>query len=271
MHQDYTDICSTDRLYHLLVHESGLIYIAGNLDLIPCEYDPMEFMPQIMMELIKLGREYEQGEDISFSVQAFCSRYGLLGFQKALVEKAYDDRSVKFYAGNVLGRKAATAKELDKIFNPFPRELNRQFRRKHRERTAELISEEAGAPPLVEGDYTACESVAWYGRYGIQIYELLHSKQEVDTLVLLPGNAELRYEVGGSTARRHWYFDSLKSACDVWLMEQLTEPHPTIRLCKRCGNAFAATSVRTEYCAPSCRNVANVANSRKRKRLNPKI
>ncbi|MEG1578270.1 MAG: hypothetical protein RR336_05860, partial [Oscillospiraceae bacterium] len=102
--------------------------------------------------------------------------------------------------------------------------------------------------------------------YGMQIYELLRSKQDGDTLVLLPGNSELRYEVGGGNTRRHWYFDSLKSACDAWLMEQLTEPHPTIRLCKRCGKAFVGASVRAEYCSASCRNVANVASSRKRKR-----
>lgn len=265
MHREYTDTCSTDRLYHLLAHRSGAVYVAGNLTLLPRGYDPMSCMAEIIMSLIDIGAAYSRGEDSSYAVQAFCCHYGLLGFSKALVEKEYDDHSVKFYAGNVLGLKAATAKEYDTLFDPFPDAWTKQRRRTVKERVAELIIDRDGAVSETMPDYYECEAVEWYGRYGAQIYELLRKKQSGEATVLIPGNAELRYEVCGEHTRRRWYFDSLKSACDAWLMEMLTEPYQAIRLCKHCGKVFLAKDKRVEYCSASCRNVANVSNSRKRK------
>ena len=266
MHLDYTDICETYRIYKLHQLENGSDYICGNLNITPRAYNPMEHMTDIIMRLIDIGKAYERGETIKYVVQDFCVQYGQLGFIKAEIEKTYDDKSVKFYAGNVFERKAATEQELKELAHPFLEDERRQSRRVVPKRVSELAISESIALQDYATDYNTCEAVAWYGEYGKRIYELLRRKQAGDSFVLTPGNAELRYEVSNGIARRHWYFDSLKSACDVWLMEKLTDERPPIRLCKRCGKAFVAGSAKTEYCSTSCRNVENVANSRKRKR-----
>lgn len=266
MNDKYTDRCETYRVYGVVCDSDGAPYILSNLDLLPVEYDPIPRMPEILMSLLHVGIDFAEGRDISLAVQEFCCAYGMLGFQKALVEKTYDDGSVKFYPGNVLGIKAATRKQLDELFIPFPREHKQQMRRRDVPRMEGYPLEGNGEPTMVCLNYASCEAVSWYGAYGLRLYDLLRRYQAGEEMILTPGNAELRYEVNASMGQRHLYFDSLKSACDFYIMETLTSPTSAIRLCKRCGKPLLTNGTRMEYCSASCRNIANVANSRRRKR-----
>jgi len=263
---EYLDHCETYRAYALTKNTEGTLYVVSNLDLIPTQYDPFLFMPEILLSLLRIGKAYSGGEDIGLVVQDFCNRYGQLGFQDALVQKIYDDGSVKFYPGNVLGRKAATKHEFLSIFIPFQREYKRQLRRVYRERVQELSFSANGEPPALRLDYSSCEAVEWYGLYGQQLYDLLLRFQQGKEITLLPGNIEARYELSGGKGERKVYFDSLKSLCDFYMMETLASQTPELRLCKRCGKPIMTHGRRTEYCSASCRNVMNVQNSRRRKR-----
>ncbi len=263
---EYFDYCETYRAYTLTKNTEGTLYVVSNLDLIPARYDPLSRMPEILFSLLQIGKAYSDGENIGLMVQDFCNRYGQLGFQDALVQKRYDDGSVKFYPGNVLGRKAATQREFLSIFVPFQREYKRQLRRVPKDRVQELRFSESGEPPVLRLDYSSCEAVEWYGLYGQQIYDLLQRFQQGEEITLLPGNIEVRYELSGGKGKRKVYFDSLKSLCDFCVMETLASQSPEIRLCKRCGKPIRTHGRRTEYCSASCRNVMNVQNSRRRKR-----
>lgn len=267
MKVQYTDRCETYRVYGIVCDSSGAPYVMGNLDLLPLEYDPIPRMPEILMSLLHIGSDFAKGKDIALFVQGFCSKYGMLGFQQALIEKTYDDGSVKFYSDNVLHCKAATENQLAELFIPFPAERKRQMWRRSILRMQDYPPEENGEPTVVHLDYARCEAVSWYGAYGQQLYELLRKYLAGEAMTLMPGNAELRYEVNAGAGQRRLYFDSLKSACDFYTMDMLTSPAPTIRLCKRCGKPLLTNGTRTKYCSASCRNVANVSNSRKRKRV----
>lgn len=263
---EYLGHCETYRAYALTKNTEGALFVVSNLDLIPTQYDPVPLMPEILLSLLRIGKAHSDGEDIGLAVQNFCNRYGQLGFQEALVQKTYDDGSVKFYPGNVLGRKAATKHEFLSIFIPFQREYKRQLRRVPRERIRELRFSENGEPPELRLDYSSCEAVEWYGLYGQQLYDLLRRFQQGEEITLLPGNVEARYELSGGRGKRKVYFDSLKSLCDFCMMETLASQTPELRLCKRCGKPISTHGRRMEYCSVSCRNVMNVQNSRRRKK-----
>ena len=125
MRDKYVDRWSTGRYYSLEYNHRGELCVVGNLDVYDREYDPLEVMPEIVLELLRIGLAYAKGQDYSRAVQRFCDRFGLMDFEDALVEKTYDDKSVKFYAGNILGRKAATQREYIDLFRLFPREQRR--------------------------------------------------------------------------------------------------------------------------------------------------
>ncbi len=236
----------------------------GNLDAAEREYAPAEVMPEILLKLLRIGMTYNRGRDCSRQVQSFCNRFGLLDFCHALVEKTYDDKSVKFYAGNVLGRKAATQREYIDLFRLIPKEQRRQSRRVSIQRVDDLPLQD-DRELVLHPDYRDCEAVVWYGRYGLQLYDLMRRAQAGEDMVLLHGNVELRYELCNGIGRRRVWYDSLKSLVDFYIMEMLTGPKPAVRLCKHCGVPLLTHGTRAEYCSASCRNVENVSRSRKRR------
>ncbi len=264
MRDKYVDRWSTGRYYSLEYNHRGELCVVGNLDVYDREYDPLEVMPEIVLELLSIGLKYAKHQDYSRNVQRFCDRFGLLGFEDALVEKTYDDKSVKFYTGNVLGRKAATQKEYIDLFRLFPKEQLRQSRRVSIQRVDELPLQD-DREPVLHPDYYDCEAVEWYGRYGFLLYDLMRRAQAGEDMVLLHGNVELRYEIRGGIGRRRIWYDSLKSLVDFCMMEMLTSPKPAVRLCKHCGAPLLTHGTRAEYCSASCRNVENVSRSRKRR------
>ena len=268
MRDEYVDRWSTGRYYSLEYNHRGELCVVGNLDVCSREYDPLEVMPEILLELLRIGMAHEKHQDYARAVQSFCGRFGLLGFEDALVEKAYDDKSVKFYAGNVLGRKAATQREYIDLFTLFPKEQLRQSRRADIGRVDELPPQD-DREPVLHPDYRDCEAVEWYGRYGLQLYDLMRRAQTGEDMVLQHGNVELRYELRSGAGRRRVWYDSLKSLVDFYMMEMLTGPKPAVRLCKHCYAPLLTHSTRAEYCSPSCRNVENVSKSRKRRADTP--
>lgn len=77
-------------------------------------------------------------------------------------------------------------------------------------------------------DYRDCKAVEWYGRDGLQLYDMMRHAQPGEDVVLLHGNVEPRYELHG-------------------------------------GAPLLAHGTRAEYYSPSCRKVGNVKRSRERR------
>lgn len=260
----YTDKCSTSRYYGISVHLENGEYVLALYRISGHEYDPLAYMDELLCAILTIGYMYAKDENISLPVVDFCCRYGHLGFETAVVEKIYDDNTVKLYRGNVLGQKALTVNELYDCFKPFEKEIRNQQRRKLPPLLDELP--ESDGAGLRELDYSYCEKVEWYGIYGSQLYELLQKHERHEPFDFALGNAKMVYRSEDRAAKRVWTFDSLKSAIDVGFAEMLTDKTRRVRLCKRCGKPSIAADPRSVYCSASCRNVMNVKLSRHRKR-----
>lgn len=264
MEIQYTDKCSTSPYYGISVHPEYGEYVLAIYRIAKREYDPFACMDELLCAILTVGYMYAKGEDISLPVVDFCCCYGHLGFETAVVEKIYDDITVKLYKQNVLGKKALTVNELYDSFKPFEREFRNQQRRKLLPLFDEPPKNDGAS--LLELDYSYCEKMEWYGIYGSQLYELLQKHEHHEAFDFTPGNVKMAYRSENGAAKRVWAFDSLKSAIDVGFAEMLTDETRRIRLCKRCGKPFIVTDPRSVYCSISCRNVMNVKLSRHRKR-----
>ncbi|NCC67810.1 MAG: hypothetical protein EOM14_06390 [Clostridia bacterium] len=264
MEIQYTDRCSTSRYYGISVHPEYGEYVLALYRISGREYDPFVCMEELLCALLTIGYRYAKDENISLPVVDFCCRYGHLGFKTAVVEKIYEDNTVKLYKENVLGKKALAINELYDCFKPFKKEFRNQQRRK----LPPLLDEppESDGAIMHELDYSYCEKVEWYGIYGLQLCELLQKYERHKPFDFSPGNAKMVYRSEDRVAKRVWTFDALKSAIDVGFTEMLTDEKKRVRLCKRCAKPFIAADPRSVYCSASCRNVMNVKLSRHRKR-----
>lgn len=262
----YLEQCQTVRHYAVQVHPARGAYLLGALGTEARKYDPFESMTDILFALMRIGVHYRNGEDICYAAREFCARFGFLGFEQADVQKRYDDGSVKLYRGNVLCEKALLPTQIEQLFRPFQRELNRQHRRTQKSAFQALSAGDGSEEPLVpELDYSYCERVEWYGKYGAQLLQRAARIQCGEPFELLIGNAEQVFRCENGRVTRRWRFDSLKTACDIGFAEMLLAEVPAIRLCKRCGKPLLTNGTRAAYCSASCRNVENVKNSRLRK------
>lgn len=177
MEKEYSERCRNVKYHSIQIHPEHGAYLLGARYGASIEYDPFAVMDQILYALLCIGYCFRRGEEISNKVQRFCSRYGMLGFEKSEVQKRYEDNSVKLYSGNVLNAKALTKQQQEQVFRPFQRELYLQRRRKKPNRKFGQQDNSSNAPILFDLDYEQCEAVVWYGRYGQRLLECLEQYQ----------------------------------------------------------------------------------------------
>ncbi len=62
-----------------------------------------------------------------------------------------------------------------------------------------------------------------------------------------------------------WDFNSLLLCIQMMFSFMLTDDDSSLKVCKHCGKAFAATRSNMEFCSPQCKNQYNVYKSRAKK------
>jgi predicted nucleic acid-binding Zn ribbon protein len=235
------------------------------------EYNPFDAMNNILFSLMLIGFKHSKQQSIANEVLEFCNTYGYFGIGKAVIEKTYDDGSVKLYHDNVLGKRAFESGALEKYFQPFEKEYNIQAPIISRMNARVLKQPSAYELEKTEIDYSYNEAVDWYGRFGEKLLIFLQKHFNGEAFDYKPGNVSFVYHTENKQTYCVWAYDSLMSACELGFIEMLTTPVPDIRLCKCCGKPFLTGNTRAEYCSASCRNVTNVKASRQRKRNEKQI
>ena len=66
-----------------------------------------------------------------------------------------------------------------------------------------------------------------------------------------------------------WDFHSLLLGVQMMFSFMLTDEKSSLKVCKHCGKAFAATRSNMEFCSPQCKNQYNVYKSRAKKNNTP--
>jgi len=245
--------------YNLKAHrEKGLYVVSREGELVT--YNPFDCRDEILLALLRIGFA-PSGEQ----VLDFCSQFGLLGFGQAVIQKEYEDSTVKFYPDNVLGRKALHEAELMDLFFPFDL-CSHRVKRGHEMRMTDRWERRPPDSlwPLFEPGYA--EQVEWIVFYAKRLYGMALRFCQGEPFEYDFGNIKVG-TVFTDTVKTQWRFDSLKTAVDILFMELLQNPRPAVRLCEHCHNPMLISAgTRSRYCSESCRNVANVKRSRQKKR-----
>jgi len=245
--------------YKLKAHrEKGLYVVPQEGELVT--YNPFDCRDGIMLALLRIGFA-PSGEQ----VLDFCNQFGLLGFGQAVIQKEYEDSTVKFYPDNVLGRKALHEAELMDLFFPFDLYSHR-VKRGHEMRMTDRWERRPPDSlwPLFEPGYA--EQVDWIVFYAKRLYDMALRFCQGEPFEYALGNIKVS-TVFTDTVKTQWRFDSLKTAVDILFMELLQNPRPAVRLCEHCHNPMLVSAgTRSRYCSESCRNVENVKRSRQKKR-----
>ena len=245
--------------YKLKAHrEKGLYVVSREGELIT--YNPFDCRDGILLALLRIG--FAPSEE---QVLDFCNQFGLPGFGQAVIQKEYEDSTVKFYPDNVLGRKALHEAELMDLLFPFDL-CSHRVKRGHEMRMTDRWERRPPDSlwPLFEPGYA--EQVEWIINYASLLYRMLLRTYQCDPFEYTLGNAKSGLAFDGQV-RSVWHFDSLKTAVDILFMELLQNPRPAVRLCEHCHNPMLVSAgTRSRYCSESCRNVENVKRSRQRKR-----
>ena len=66
-----------------------------------------------------------------------------------------------------------------------------------------------------------------------------------------------------------WDFNSLLLCIQMMFSFMLTDDDSSLKVCKHCGKAFAATRANMEFCSPQCKNQYNVYKIRAKKNNTP--
>lgn len=66
-----------------------------------------------------------------------------------------------------------------------------------------------------------------------------------------------------------WDFNSLLLCIQMMFSFMLTDDDSSLKVCKHCGKAFAATRSNMEFCSPQCKNQYNVYKSSAKKNNTP--
>ena len=245
--------------YNLKAHrEKGLYVVPLEGELVT--YNPFDCRDGILLALLRIG--FAPSEE---QVLDFCNQFGLLGFGQAVIQKEYEDSTVKFYPDNVLGRKALHEAELMDLFFPFDL-CSHRVKRGHEMRMTDRWERRPPDSlwPLFEPGYA--EQVEWIVFYAKRLYGMALRFCQGEPFEYDFGNIKVG-TVFTDTVKTQWRFDSLKTAVDILFMELLQNPRPAVRLCEHCHNPMLVSAgTRSRYCSESCRNVANVKRSRQKKR-----
>lgn len=232
-------------------------------------YHPFDQSDSILFDFSHMGWLESRGALPSQLVLAFVQQYGMLGFLTSVIQKEYDDGSVKLRRTNfVTQAKALTAQEYFSIFLPGVENYSKYFGTAEQVPVSTLMTwwqPEKQWYVLNRSDYV--EQISWVAAFALHLYRLAELAQCGGAFDYELGNI-----IGALTAKDEmlpimtWRFDSLKSAIDIMLVTELTAQRRTLKLCKHCGQVFRLSNPKGAYCGPKCRNTANVKLSRQHKR-----
>lgn len=277
--------------YEWKTTEDGVLYITPVKTAIPSIYDPLKEYQQIVLDAINIGRMQSQEKtqtEIQNSIKEFAERYGLLGLMTALptTPSFMDYEAVYLPKNHFIRDESMSTKEYLKLFFPFdspdvvkhgvesswnigndrtmmalamtmsdkPMAVNMSFQREYAERYEWIMQQ------FIDLSFTYLTSVIYY-----EDYESLDPEQR---LLMQQG-----MEAFGGIAPTYrialydkptiiWDFHSLILGIQMMFSFMLTDDKKPIRICRHCGEAFAASRPSAVFCSPQCKNRYNVYKSR---------
>ncbi len=283
---------------------NNILYVLPDENAVPITYDPFEIKNDILKDLMIIGEMVNGDETIKFTntnltyeaksktkefqkvVLDFVSKYGLLGnfryfpknfdFLEKDNEISYSsklDSSLSiidfeqryFWPDKKIDwSKKMTVNDLHRNSG-----LDANLIQVEGDRLNDFIFSKNYAEPISEIIDFAESVYVTKGVIGTYLYGNLEPDlKEFYAETIL--NQEVykinfKYGIENGKIKFQWNFHSLRAAINAMLLLNETNGRTEVRLCKYCGKPFIAENLKAEYDTTTCRNKANIANTRKRK------
>ena len=271
--------------------KEGTLYITPSPDAKVSLYNPLKDSEQMVLKAVNLGLicmdKNNTQEQLQNAIMDFVTSYGLLGFMTALTTTPdfITYHAVYLPKNHFIKEESMTTEKYLSYFFPFdkidflkkgmesswntddvqmmalimtmknkPQAVIMSFQKEYAERYDWLVT------LFKDWAFTFMSSFLYY-----QDFDILDDMQKQ---LYRQGMAAF----GGIATTYHiellerptivWDFHSLLLGVQMMFSFMLTDEKSSLKVCKHCGKAFAATRSNMEFCSPQCKNQYNVYKSR---------
>lgn len=283
--------------YEWRTSADGKCYITPAADAKPSIYNPIKDYEKLVLTAINIGTtamNKASESELKEAIMGFVSEYGMLGLMTALptTPDFITYEAVYLPKNHFIKEENISTERYLSCFLPFDKI---DFRKKGSESCWNTDSPEMMAlimtmknkPQAVMMSFQReyAESYDWlievFRDWAFTFFSSFLYYQDYDKL---DENERSLYRQGmaafGGVAptyhielREHptliWDFNSLLLCIQMMFSFMLTDDDSSLKVCKHCGKAFAATRSNMEFCSPQCKNQYNVYKSRAKKNNTP--
>jgi len=281
--------------YEYRENETGELYIVPTEEATFELFNPFDVADVIVVDILQIGEYAISGEKteekeniLKQMILEFCKKYGLLGLVYSSVynRNIVDEDKVLMVEKNYITKESLLdATEYINKFIPFIEDEDLYFRKfkrgvdvKKREDSPKFFGKRPLILDVVFSKFYA-ERYDWIlsfakdiARHFRQVLVFRNSSNHLTDAVTIISGGFNPQKIGFTIsyldkANIAWEFDSLKNTIEMIYAFAITGDTSHLNKCKYCGKIYIPTNAKSLYCSPSCRNCANVNNSRKRKSL----
>ena len=283
--------------YEWRTSADGKCYITPAADAKPSIYNPIKDYEKLVLTAINIGTtamNKASESELKEAIMGFVSKYGMLGLMTALptTPDFITYEAVYLPKNHFIKEENISTERYLSCFFPFDKI---DFRKKGSEscwntdgpEMMALIMTMKNKPQAVMMSFQReyAESYDWlvevFRDWAFTFFSSFLYYQDYDKL---DENERSLYRQGmaafGGVAptyhielREHptliWDFNSLLLCIQMMFSFMLTNDDSSLKVCKHCGKAFAATRSNMEFCSPQCKNQYNVYKSRAKKNNTP--
>lgn len=283
--------------YEWRTSAEGKCYITPAADAKPSIYNPIKDYEKLVLTAINIGTtamNKASESELKEAIMGFVSEYGMLGLMTALptTPDFITYEAVYLPKNHFIKEENISTERYQSCFFPFDKI---DFRKKGSESSWNTDSPEMMAlimtmknkPQAVMMSFQReyAESYDWlievFRDLAFTFFSSFLYYQDYDKL---DENERSLYRqgmaaFGGVAPTYHielrerptliWDFNSLLLCIQMMFSFMLTDDDSSLKVCKHCGKAFAATRLNMEFCSPQCKNQYNVYKSRAKKNNTP--
>lgn len=279
--------------YEWRTSADGKCYITPAADAKPSIYNPIKDYEKLVLTAINIGTtamNKASESELKEAIMGFVSEYGMLGLMTALptTPDFITYEAVYLPKNHFIKEENISTERYLSYFFPFDKI---DFRKKCSEsswstdspKMMALIMTMKNKPQAVMMSFQReyAESYDWlievFRDWAFTFFSSFLYYQDYDKL---DENERSLYRqgmaaFGGVAPTYHielrdrptliWDFNSLLLCIQMMFSFMLTDDDSSLKVCKHCGKAFAATRANMEFCSPQCKNQYNVYKSRAKK------
>ena len=259
--------------YEWRTSAEGKCYITPAADAKPSIYNPIKDYEKLVLTAINIGTtamNKASESELKEAIMGFVSEYGMLGLMTALptTPDFITYEAVYLPKNHFIKEENISTERYLSCFFPFDKI---DFRMKGIESSWSTDSPEMMALIMTMKNKPQAVMMSFQREYAESYDWLVENERSLYSqgMAAFGGVAPTYHIELRERPTLVWDFNSLLLCIQMMFSFMLTDDDSSLKVCKHCGKAFAATRSNMEFCSPQCKNQYNVYKSRAKKNDTP--